>query len=87
MLRGRAERPRRQEGGAQRGAQAPAEMQRGAGRTGHGALLLALLILPDGGQLLHQTTVALPVHLKQQEKDQSLSSGEDRRLTRYTCCY
>ena len=65
VLGGCAERPRRQEGGAQRRAEAPAEMQRGARSTGHAALLLiTLLILTDGRQLLHQAAVALPVHLR-----------------------
>lgn len=62
MLGWGPEGPRSQERGAQRGAEAPAEMQRRTGSPGHGALLLvALLILTDGRQLLHQAAVALPV--------------------------
>lgn len=69
VVGGSTERPRRQERGAQGRAEAPAEMQRGARSSGHGALLLiTLLILADGRQLLHQATVALPIHLKEREE-------------------
>lgn len=70
VVGGSTERPRRQERGAQGRAEAPAEMQRGARSSGHGTLLLiTLLILADGRQLLHQATVALPIHLKEREEE------------------
>lgn len=81
MLGGRAERPGRQQRGAQGRAEPPAETQRGARSTGHRVLLLiTLLILADRRQLLHQAAVAFPVHLRDGGNDQSLKIVTQRQF-------
>ncbi len=74
MLGGSAERPGWQQRGAQGRVEPPAETQRGARSTGRRVLLLiTLFILTDRRQLLHQTTVAFPVHLRDRGIDRSLN--------------
>lgn len=90
MLRGSAEGPGWQERGAQGRAKPPAEAQRGARSNGYRVLLLvALLVLADRWQLLHQAAVTLPVRLRDGERDPSLNlvTLKWHESSHSNCCY